>query len=265
MTEMTPCGVDASTPNVARIYDYLLGGKDNFASDRAAAKAFLAAIPDIAAIAGDNRAFVGRAVRYLAEEVGIRQFLDLGGGLPTRSNVHELAPRAHVVYVDYDPVVVKHGEALLASGDRVAMVLGDLTRPDEVLSHPDVLRVLDLSQPVAMLCTATLHFISDEQDPYGVLARYRDSVASGSFLTITHAPSGVPGEDPDDDEANATNVYRQASAQLHVRSAEEIERLFTGFDLVDPGLVWISQWRPIPGAGPLGRLRSLWAGVGRKP
>jgi O-methyltransferase involved in polyketide biosynthesis len=265
MTEMAPLGVDVSTPNVARIYDYLLGGKDNFAADRAAAKAFLAAIPDIAAIAGDNRAFLGRAVRYLAEEEGIRQFLDLGGGLPTRSNVHELAPEARVVYVDYDPVVVKHGEALLASGNRVAMVLADLTKPDEVLTHPDLLRTLDLSQPVGIICTATLHFIPAADDPYGVIARYREGAVPGSFLAITHAPSGVPGEDPADDAANATDVYRRASAQLHLRSADEIERFFTGFDLVDPGLVWMAQWRPIPGTRPLGRLRSLHAGVGRKP
>jgi hypothetical protein len=271
MTEQAPRGVDATVPNVARIYDYLLGGKENFAADRAAAEQFLAVIPDIAAIAADNRAFLGRAVRYLAAEAGIRQFLDLGGGLPTRSNVHEIAqevsPDARVVYVDYDPVVIRHGEALLAKGRDVAMAHADLTEPATVLAHPEVRRVLDLSEPLAVICTAALYFVPDEAHPHAAIAEYRDRAAAGSYLVISHASSYVPGEAPDDEVEAAgevTGVYQQASAQLHLRSLTDIQRFFDGFELVEPGVVWMSLWRPVPGVRPAGRVESLYAGVGRK-
>jgi S-adenosyl methyltransferase len=273
MTEQAPHGVDATVPNVARIYDYLLGGKDNFAADRAAAEQFLTVIPDIAAIAADNRAFLTRAVRYLAAEAGIRQFLDLGGGLPTRSNVHQIAqqvsPDARVAYVDYDPVVVRHGEALLANGRNVAIAHADLTEPATVLDHPEVRRVLDLSQPLALICTATLYFVSDEAHPHAVIAEYRDRVAAGSYLAISHATSSVADEYAEDEAAEAADeaadVYRQASAHLHLRTLADIQRFFDGFELVEPGVVWMSQWRPEPGTRPVGRVQSLYAGVGRKP
>src|SRR5712691_9085664 len=199
MTEQSqvPGGIDTATPNVARIYDYLLGGKDNFAADREAARRLIEAIPDVAAIARDNRSFLGRVVRYLATRSGIRQFLDLGSGLPTQANVHELAqgvaPETRVVYVDNDPVVASHGRALLASGDQVGMVLGDLCDPAGILRHPDVLRLLDLTQPVAVLCTSTLHFIADEAEPHKIIAEYRDRMAPGSYLAISH---GTLEEDP---------------------------------------------------------------------
>ncbi|HUN33635.1 MAG TPA: SAM-dependent methyltransferase [Trebonia sp.] len=272
MMEQAPHGVDSAIPNIARIYDYLLGGKDNFAADRAAAERFLEVVPDIAAIAADNRAFLGRAVRYLAREAGIRQFLDLGGGLPTRSNVHEIAqqaaPDARVAYIDYDPVVVRHGEALLANGSNVAMAHADLTRPDTVLNQPEVRRVLDLSQPLALICTATLHFVPDEAHPHAVIAEYRDRVAAGSYLVISHAATHIPGRTPADAEAGAdaaAGIYRQASAQLHLRTPADIRRFFDGFDLVEPGVVWMSEWRPLPGTRPAGRMQSLYAAVGCKP
>jgi hypothetical protein len=261
-------GIDTTTPNVARIYDYLLGGKDNFAADRGAATELIAMIPDVAAIARDNRSFLGRAVRYLAGECGIRQFLDLGGGLPTQANVHELAqgvaPESRVVYVDHDPVVASHGQALLASGNQVAMVLADLRDVAAVLGHPEVRALLDLSRPVAVLCTSTLHFIPDEDGPHEIIAEYRDRMAPGSHLVITHAPD-VPEEDPNGDVASATSVYRRASAQLSARPLPEILRFFDGFELVEPGLVWMPEWRPEPGTERSGRLKSLCAGVGRKP
>jgi hypothetical protein len=157
--DRAPGGIDTTTPNVARIYDYLLRGKDNFAADREAAKRLIKAIPDVAGIARDNRSFLGRVVRYLAIERGIRQFLDLGSGLPTQANVHELAqgvaPGARVVYVDNDPVVASHGRAQFASGDRAGMVLGDLRDPAGILRHPDLLGLLHLARPVAVLCTST--------------------------------------------------------------------------------------------------------------
>ena len=272
MTEEAPHDVDTATPNVARIYDYLLGGKDNFAADRAAAEQFLAVIPDVAGIAADNRAFLARAVRYLTAEAGIRQFLDLGGGLPTRSNVHQIAqhiaPDARVVYVDYDPVVIRHGEALLTNGHNVAMAHADLTQPGAVLDHPEVRRVLDLSQPLALICTATLYFVPDEAHPHAVIAEYRDRVAAGSHLVISHASSYLPGEAADDQVEAAGEVaalYSQASAQLHLRTLAEIRRFFDGFELVEPGVVWMPEWRPAPSAAPAGRVQSLYAGVGRKP
>ncbi len=258
-------GVDMTTPNVARIYDYLLGGKDNFAADREAARQLILAVPDVAGIARDNRSFLGRVVRYLVIEGGLRQFLDLGGGLPTQANVHELAqgvaPEARVVYVDNDPVVASHGRALLADGDQVGMVLGDLRDPAGILGHPDVLGLLDLDRPLAVLCTSTLHFIADEAKPHAIIAEYRDHLAPGSYLVITH---GTVEEDPEGEGGKAADVYRQASSQLHVRPVPEVLRLFDGFELVEPGLSWIADWRPEPGTAPVGRRHSMRGGVGRK-
>ncbi len=261
-----PGGIDTATPNIARIYDYLLGGKDNFAADRQAARQLMEAIPDVAAIARDNRSFLGRVVRYLAVQGGVRQFLDLGGGLPTQANVHELAqgvaPDARVVYVDNDPVVASHGQALLAAGDQVGMVFGDLCEPAAILGHREVRRLLDLAQPVAVLCTSTLHFIPDEAGPHKIIAEYRDALASGSCLVISH---GTLEEDPAGEGGKAEGVYRQASSQLHVRPLAEVRRFFDGFELIEPGLTWITEWRPEPGTAPTGRAQSLRGAVGRKP
>jgi S-adenosyl methyltransferase len=264
-----PNGVDITRPNVARIYDYLLGGKDNFTVDRVAARQLLEASPDIAGIARDNRSFIGRAVRYLAGEAGVRQFIDLGGGLPTQTNVHEMAqavaPDSRVVYVDNDPVVWSHGQALLAHGDQVAMVHADLREPAAVLGHPDLLALIDLARPVAVVCASVLHFVADSEEPYRVMAEYRDRMAPGSYLAISHGAMGTADDDPDDVSGSVTNVYRQASAQMHLRSLEEIQRFFDGFELLDPGVVWINEWRPEPGFRSAGQPRSLRGGVGRKP
>jgi SAM-dependent methyltransferase len=267
MTTPPAGGIDTTTPNVARIYDYLLGGKDNFAADRAAAEQLIALIPDIPAIARDNRAFLARVVRYLTAEAGIRQFLDLGGGLPTGSNVHQvaqqIAPDTRVVYVDYDPVVWSHGQALLVHAVGTGIVRADLTRPADVLGAPEVLGLLDFARPVAVLCTATLHFVSDSAEPHKAIAEYRDHLAPGSYLAITHG--SVEDEDPWDDNRKATSVYSQASANLHPRPIPEILRFFDGFELVEPGLAWMTEWRPDPGVRPFGRANSLRACVGRKP
>jgi SAM-dependent methyltransferase len=264
-----PDGIDTSTPNVARIHDYLLGGKDNFASDRAAAAWLLTAIPDVAAIARDGRQFLARAVRFLAAEAGVEQFLDLGAGLPTQANVHELAlrytPAARVVYVDVDPVVWSHGQALLAEADRTVMVHADLRDPRRILDHPDVHALLDLSRPVAMLCASSMHFVADEDGPGEILAAYRDRLTAGSYLVISHASSVAPEDDPEGDVDSATEVFSKASAHLHARTFDQIRELFDGWELIDPGVVWMPEWRPDPGVGPGGRLRSLRAGVGRKP
>jgi S-adenosyl methyltransferase len=262
--------VDVSVPNVARIYDYILGGKDNFAADRQAAQQLLAAIPDIAGVVRDNRSFIGRVVRFLAAEAGIRQFLDLGAGLPTQNCVHEMAhtvaPDARVVYVDNDPVVHSHGQALLGPRDRVGFVLGDLRRPAEILRHPEVLAMLDFSQPVAVLCFCALHFVPDEEKPHQIIASYRDAFAAGSYLALTHGiTAATPDDDPEGVVESVTNVYQNASAQMHVRPVREIERFFDGFEILDPGVVWMASWRPDPGTRPVGRENSLFGGVGRKP
>jgi hypothetical protein len=263
--DLGPGGIDTRTPNVARIYDYLLGGKDNFAADREAAERLIAVIPDVAAIARDNRSFLGRAVRYLARNEGIRQFLDLGGGLPTAANVHELAqgvaPDVRVVYVDNDPVVASHGRALLAARDSVAMAFADLCEPASVMEHPQVRGLIDWAQPVAVLCTSTLHFVSDDARPHAVIAGYRDRMAPGSHLVITH---GTKEKDAAAERDAAADVYREASSRLHLRTLPDVRRLFDGFELVDPGLVWITEWRSEPGTAPVGRPQSMRGGVGRK-
>ncbi len=264
-----PNDIDITRPNVARIYDYLLGGKDNFAADREAARQLLEASPDMAGIVRDNRSFIGRVVRYLAGEAGIRQFIDLGGGLPTQTNVHEMAqrvaPDSRVVYIDNDSVVWSHGQALLAHGDQVAMVHADLREPAAVLEHPDLLARVDLARPVAVVCASVLHFVADSDEPYRIMAEYRDRMAPGSYLAISHGTTGTAENDPNDVAGSVTNVYRQASAQMHLRSLEEIQRLFDGFELLDPGVVWINEWRPDPDYPPAGQLTSLRGGVGRKP
>jgi len=265
-----PAGIDTSVPNVARIYDYILGGKDNFAADRAAGQQLLAAQPDIAGVVRDNRSFIGRVVRFLAGEAGIRQFLDLGAGLPTQDSVHEMAqaiaPDARVVYIDNDPVACSHGQALLGPRDRVGFALGDLRRPAEILRHPEVLARLDFTQPVGVLCACALHFVPDEEKPHEIIVAYRDALAPGSYLAITHGSTAeTPDDDPDGLVESVRSVYQNASAQLHVRPVKEIRRFFDGFEILDPGLVWMAAWRPDPGTRPAGRPNSLFGGVGRKP
>jgi S-adenosyl methyltransferase len=167
----------------------------------------------------------------------------------------QIAPDARVAYVDYDPVVVRHGEALLANGRNVTMAHADLTEPATVLNHPQVRRVLDLSQPLALICSATLYFVPDDAHPHAVIAEYRDRVAAGSYLVISHATPGRAAELADE----AADVYRQASARLHLRTLTDIRCFFDGFELVEPGVVWMAEWRPVPGVGRAGRVESLYA------
>ena len=182
--------LDITTPNVARMYDYYLGGKDNFAADREAAEKVLALVPGLRRAAQENRRFLRRVVRFLAAQAGITQFLDIGVGLPTQGAVHEVArevrPGVRVAYVDYDPVVVAHGQALLAVGDLSVMVRADMRRPAELLADPEIREHLDLSKPVAITLFATLHFLPDSDDPAGIVGCLRDAVASGSYLAVSH-------------------------------------------------------------------------------
>jgi hypothetical protein len=262
-----PPNIDTTVPSVARVYDAILGGKDNFAVDRVVAEEAMRTMSDGGNGARLNRAALGRAVRYMAER-GVSQILDLGSGLPTAQNTHQIAqgvnPDARVVYVDNDPVVVSHGQALLGTGDGLAVVRGDLRQPTEILANPRVAGVLDFSQPVAVLCAAALHFVPDEEGPREIVAAYRDHIAPGSYLALTHGTVGTPENDPGGYAERVTNVYQSASANLHVRPLAEIAAFFDGFELLDPGVVWMGRWRPDPGTSPAAP-DALLAGVGRKP
>ncbi|MEU4230605.1 SAM-dependent methyltransferase [Nonomuraea sp. NPDC026600] len=226
----------AHTPNLARMYDYMLGGTDNYAIDREAIDRLAALIPQAVPLARANRAFLQRAVRYLVD-AGIRQFLDLGSGLPTQGNVHEVAPTAKVVYVDRDPVVATHARALLEEAGRAVFVQADLLDPDEVLAQ--AARFLDMNEPVGVLLVSILHFLPDVHDPGKMVTRLREAVAPGSHLVLTHATSrGRFAE-------GAAALYRPASAGAGTdRTPGEIRAFFGDFELVEPGLVHAPDWRP---------------------
>nr|WP_055506910.1 SAM-dependent methyltransferase [Nonomuraea pusilla] len=234
---------DPNTPNVARLYDYYLGGKDHFPADRAAAEKILEVAPELRAAARANRAFLGRAVRFLAAQ-GITQFLDIGTGLPTQGNVHEVAgevaPGSKVVYVDRDPVVLVHARALLTGRGDTAVVEGDLRRPEEILKNPDVLGLLDFSRPVGVLLVAILHFIEESDRPDEIIATLRAAMAPGSYLVLSHGTSDARPEAVD----RGTEVYRRSTSPLALRGRDRIRELFEGFELVAPGLVWLPEWRP---------------------
>lgn len=234
-----PAGPDVAS--AARVYDYLLGGGQNFAVDRRLAEQFLELEPDTKLIARHNRAFLGRAVRFLAGQ-GIRQFIDLGSGIPTVGNVHEIAqkitPDARVVYVDNDPVAVTLGRRLLADNPRTTVIEADLRNTDTILAHPDLQALVDLSQPVAVLAVAVLHFLLDD-DPQTVVGYYRDAVAPGSYLVISH----LTGEHRAQEMASISRLGTQAGTPSTPRTRTQIEVLFGGWDLVAPGLTWTAAWR----------------------
>jgi hypothetical protein len=247
MTELpgwVPEGVDVDVPNAARIYDALLGGHHNFVVDREAAAHLEHAAPGSTAIARSNRAFVGRSVRWLTD-AGIRQFLDLGSGIPSLGNVHDIAqgiaPHTRVVYVDTDPVAVAHGTAILADNPLTATVLADVRRPADVLGHPDVTRLLDFTQPAAVLFNAVLHFVSDADDPPGIVARFRAALADGSYLTLSH---GTPVHDQTRQTEDATEVYRRTPTSIHLRTRDELAAMLSGMTLIEPGIVPVTDWHP---------------------
>ncbi len=256
MTDLTPSetlvpGIDPSRPHPARMYDYYIGGKNHFAADRAVANPALACWPAARTGLRENRRFLGRAVRYLAAEAGLRQFLDIGPGLPTTVNVHEIAqqadPSTRVVYVDNDPMVLSHARALLtpARAGRTAFIPADLRSPDDILSAAPVRSVIDFRQPVALLLVAVLHFLDDEDKPGEAVAALLDALPPGSYLaashlTIEHDPAGVGG---------GQQAYLDAGITLHARDCDEFAALaFSGLDLVPPGVVLVSEWRPDSGA-----------------
>jgi SAM-dependent methyltransferase len=232
---------DELVPNVARMYDFYLGGKDNYAADRDAAAEILRLAPFTPALARQNRRFLARAVRHLARS-GVDQFIDIGAGLPTQGNVHEIVhavdPRARVVYVDNDPVVVAHGRALLAGGSRTVVVEGDLRRPADLLADPELTGLIDLRRPVALLLVSVLHCLDAADRPYDAVAALRAALAPGSHLVISH----ITG----DDEliVRSTKIYDRASTGMTHRDPTGIRAFFGDFDLLDPGLVRLGQWRP---------------------
>ncbi|MFJ5303281.1 SAM-dependent methyltransferase [Streptomyces sp. NPDC088350] len=241
-----PRSVDISVPSVSRIYDYYLGGSHNFEVDREAARKAMEFLPGLPKIMQANRAFMRRAVRFAAAE-GITQFLDIGSGIPTFGNVHEVAqeasPGAHVVYVDHDPVAVAHSQAVLAGNATAGVLAADLRKPQEILASPEVQHLIDVNRPVALLLVAILHFVEDTDDPYGAVAQLREALAPGSLLILTHASyEGLPL--PPERAEGAVDVYKDIRNPLIMRSREEIARFFEGYDMVEPGLVPMPDWRP---------------------
>ena len=257
---------DTSVAHPARVYDYWLGGKDNFAADREAAEAVIAARPSILFDIRANRAFLGRAVRWLAAEAGVRQFLDIGTGIPAADNTHQVAqgvaPTSRIVYVDNDPIVLVHARALLTSNAEgaTAYLEGDLRQPEPILSGAAT--TLDFEQPIAVLLIGVLHLIADTEDPNGIITTLMAAVSPGSYLALTQPASDVNAEVV----AEGARRYNQhVSTKQTRRSHAETARFFDGLELVDPGLVQVHRWRPDPNAEELDRDVSAWGGIGRKP
>ena len=264
--DRVPKGLDVSVPNVARMYDYFLGGKDNFEADRIAAEEVLALMPGQRRSALENRRFLRRVVRYLAAEAGVEQFLDIGVGLPTQGAVHEVAheinPQVRVGYVDYDSVVVRHGQALLTKRDKSVVVAADLRRPGELLADPVLCQHLDFGRPVAVILLAVLHFVAEDYDPDGIVARMRDALVPGSYLVISHIGRELL---PDQAAAErAMKVYERASEPILRRPRDRIIGFFGDFELVEPGLVPKHQWRPVTGEAATVTGDISWGGVARK-
>ncbi|MEV7777461.1 SAM-dependent methyltransferase [Kitasatospora sp. NPDC088351] len=259
-------GVDTNAPHSARVYDYWLGGKTNFPPDRAMGQAIEQAVPSVKAMAKENRAFQGRAVRYLAREQGIRQFLDLGTGIPTSPNTHEIAesvsPGTRVVYVDNDPIVLAHARALMVStpASRTTYIHADLGKPTELFADSALTATLDLDQPVGLLMIAVLMLVADEDDPWGKVAELRDALPSGSCLALTH-----PTQDFDPESvAKVAAAARQGGMTLVPRTRDEVARFFDGWELIEPGVAPVMAWRPDgePPADPTAAY--YWGGVARK-
>jgi hypothetical protein len=270
--EWPPADLRTDRPHPARVYDYLLGGKDNFAADREAAQEALRANPNGRHSCLENRAFLQRAVRYLAAEAGVRQFLDIGTGLPTSPNVHEVAqsviPAARIAYADNDPIVLAHARALLTSTPegKTVYVDADLRDPDAILAAPQVRETLDFRQPVGLLLLAIMHFIPDEARPYDIAARLLDALPAGSYLALTH----LTGDFDPQAWAGVTQTYARNGMVMRVRSLPEVERFFGGLDLVEPGVQSLLWWRPgqrgsFPDGQHTDATVSCYGGVARKP
>jgi hypothetical protein len=259
--------IDTSKPHPARMYNAYLGGNDNYPADRAAVRQIMRDFPEVRAMALANRAAMQRAVRFLAAEEGIRQFIDIGTGIPSAGNVHEVAgwaaPDARVVYVDNDPIVHVHANALLTGSGTTGIVLADLRDPAAIVVDPRVRELIDFTRPVALLLVAILHFIRDEEDPAGIVATLRDALPAGSYLALTH---GTQDFHPPGGADMAAAGYKNATAPLVLRTHGQVSAFFDGFDLLEPGLVQAPLWRP-DGRRPRPRdleKIGIYAGVGRR-
>jgi hypothetical protein len=268
-TSAASAGLDPTVPHPARRYNYWLGGKDNFAADRASGDELQKHFPKVRLGALANRALLQRAARFLAAEAGIRQFLDIGTGLPTADNTHEVAqrvaPEARIVYVDNDPLVMVHARALLNSSPagRTAYIEADLNHPADILGHPALRETLDLDRPVGLMLIAVLHFIHGDGAAQPIVRELLDALPSGSSLVATHATSdfGTPEQ-----QALYQQLIAQGKSDVWTRSKEEFTALFDGLELVEPGVVPASEWRPEPGAEiPARSDINVWTAVGRKP
>lgn len=267
MSKDIPEGIPEDRPSAARIYDYLLGGYQNFEVDRAVARKFIEIMPSAPSIMRANRAFLRRVVRFLVNQ-GVDQFLDIGSGIPTVGNVHEIAqsmnPSTRVVYVDTDPVAVRHSEAILEGVRNAIVVEANASQPEVILNHPEVQRVLDFDRPIAVLIVSVLLFVADDEEAYRLVRSLRGALVPGSYLAISHGTK--EGGTPEQLE-QSVNLYAATPNPVKLRSHTQIERFFDGFELVDPGLVYLPAWRP---EGP----EDLWhdepemalsyGGVGRK-
>lgn len=258
-----PTDIDLSRPNAARIYDYVLGGANNFAVDRDFAKQMIAELPDLQSQAQQNRSFLRRAVTFLVEQ-GIRQFIDLGSGIPTVGNTHEvaqrIAPDSRILYVDNEPVAVAHSELILRDNPNADILRANITDAKSILEHPKTRGLIDFDQPVGMLMFAIVHFVPDAENPADLLAAYRDATVPGSYLALSH---GTADNRPE--AVEAMSEYRQrTTTPVTLRSWAQVHRLFDGYELVDPGLVLGARWRPevevADGEGSM-----LYGGVGRRP
>lgn len=259
-----PTGIDTTRPSIARAYDVVLHGKDNFEVDRAFVAEIVKVVPEIYDVAAYNRQMLGRGVRYLVGQ-GLTQFLDLGSGLPTVENTHQVAqradPKARTVYVDNDPMVLAHGRALLADNDRTAVLASDLRDPAAILADPRLQGLLDLDRPVAVMLVGILHHLHDDEDPRGIVEAYMAAVPSGSHLFITHFC------DSSQDARDAERKFLALLGTGRFRTPEEITAFFDGFDLVEPGVVPLPLWRPeepVPGELTVGQ-RLMYGGIARKP
>jgi hypothetical protein len=253
-----PKDVNVDLPSAARVYDYLLGGAHNFAADRAVGERVLQVLPDGRQVAISNRSFLRRAVRYLVEQ-GITQFLDLGSGIPTSGNVHEIAPAARVLYVDHDEVAVAHSDLLLAGNPDATMLAADLTAPSVVLNAPITREFLDFSRPIGLLMVAVFHFVPDSQDPAGVVAAYRDALPAGSYVALSH----LTADHQPEAMAGVVEAMRNSRDPMFFRTYDDVVPMLAGMELVPPGLVSAPNWRPDAGVrepGPEG----VYAALGRK-
>jgi hypothetical protein len=235
--------IDTSKPHPARMYDFYLGGRDNYEVDREAAQRVVDVLPDIIPAARANREFLHRAVRYVTGQ-GVRQIIDIGTGIPTSPNTHEVAqaadPEARVAYVDNDPIVATHAGARMLGSPNTGFFLGDVRDPRGILEHPTLNKLIDFGQPVAVLLVAVLHFVTDEENPAGIVATLRDALPDGSYLVLSHATADFHA----DSLPEVFKIYGRATATLNTRPRAEVEALFDGFEMVEPGLVQVPLWRP---------------------